>query len=104
MPFIIMENKYKVVLVGASNVGKTAVLNSFAQKKFNPNPSNTFEAKPTTLKIDLQTSENQVALELWDLPGKEAMAALNRMYLRDANAAIIVYDVTDKESLAYAQT
>ena len=29
--------------------------------------------------------------------------ALNRMYIRDANCAIVTYDVTDAESLEHAE-
>ena len=38
-------------------------------------------------------------MQIWDLPGKSSFVALNRMYIRDANVAIIIYDVTDAESL-----
>ena len=34
----------------------------------------------------------------------DAHIGLNRMYLRDANVAIVVYDVTSEESLAKAET
>lgn len=41
---------------------------------------------------------------MWDLPGSEGLRALNRMYLRDTHAAIIIYDVCCKASLEYAET
>ena len=34
----------------------------------------------------------------------DAHIGLNRMYLRDANVAMVVYDVTNEESLAKAET
>jgi GTPase SAR1 family protein len=37
------------------------------------------------------------------VPGDEKFMALNRMYLRDTNAALIVYDVTNPESLKQAE-
>ena len=40
---------------------------------------------------------------LWDLPGKDSFIGLSRMYLRDTNAALIVYDVNDLESLKAAE-
>ena len=40
---------------------------------------------------------------LWDLPGKDSFIGLSRMYLRDTNAAIIVYDVNDTASLIAAE-
>ena len=43
-------------------------------------------------------------LEVYDLPGQERYMVLNRMYLRDTNAAMIVYDITNRESLERADT
>jgi GTPase SAR1 family protein len=42
-------------------------------------------------------------LELYDLPGRETFMVLNRMYLRDTNAALIVYDVNEAKSLKDAE-
>ena len=39
--------------------------------------------------------DREINLDLYDLPGKESFMVLNRMYLRDTNAALIVYDVND---------
>ena len=38
-------------------------------------------------------------MQIWDLPGKSSFVPLNRMYIRDANVALIMYDVTDASSL-----
>lgn len=51
------------------------------------------------LRIDLQGQQQQIDLWIFDLPGKENLMGLNKMYLRDANVALIVYDVTSKESV-----
>lgn len=42
-------------------------------------------------------------LTVFDLPGKEMHMGLNRMYLRDTNAALIVFDKTNKQSLEKAE-
>ncbi len=39
----------------------------------------------------------------WDLPGKDSFIGLSRMYLRDTNAALIIYDVNDLDSLRAAE-
>ena len=44
--------------------------------------------------------EITIRLNLWDTVGSERYASLNRQYFTDAVCAIIVYDVTDAESLA----
>jgi GTPase SAR1 family protein len=51
----------------------------------------------------MQTEKRGVILNLMDLPGKDSFVILNRMYLRDANAAIIVYDVNAPETLENAE-
>ena len=53
--------------------------------------------------MDLQATNNSLDLWLWDLPGKDSFIGLSRMYLRDTNAAIIVVDVTNADSLLAAE-
>ena len=38
-----------------------------------------------------------------DLPGNEALIALNRIYIRDANVALVVFSKTDKGSMTHAE-
>ena len=59
--------------------------------------------RDVTMKIDLQAQNSYIEMWLWDLPGKDAFIGLSRMYLRDTNAALIVYDVNDQESLNAAE-
>ena len=56
-----------------------------------------------TVKVELQTQNNAVEFWIWDLPGKESFIGLSRMYLRDTNAALIIYDVNDTQSLESAE-
>ncbi len=42
-------------------------------------------------------------LYLWDTAGQERYNSLTKLYFKGANAAIIVYDITDEESFAKAQ-
>ena len=45
----------------------------------------------------------RVDFDVWDIPGKADLAPLNRMYIRDCHSAIVVYDVTNPESLRSAE-
>ena len=91
--------KYKVVVIGMSGVGKTSILNSLNSYKFSDKVRPSDSVKQTNFKVELQGMQKAVELDLWDLPGKESFTALNRMYIRNTNAAIIVYDVNNKQSL-----
>ena len=44
-----------------------------------------------------------MGLGIWDIPGNEQTMALNRMYYRDAHAAVVLYDVTKEDSLEHAE-
>ena len=53
-----------------------------------------------TLKVD----DINVKLFIWDTAGQEEYHALNQVYYRDAVAAILVYDITDRDSFDKVQT
>lgn len=48
------------------------------------------------------SGEKCVKLYLWDTAGQERYNSLTKLYFKGANAALIVYDITDKESFAKA--
>ena len=93
----------KVMILGGQGVGKTCLLASYQQQKFNERTPSSDAPNSVTIKVDLQASNNSLDLWLWDLPGKDSFIGLSRMYLRDTNAAIIVYDVNDANSLLAAE-
>jgi Ras-related protein Rab-5C len=55
---------------------------------------------PTIGAAFRQTELDGVRLDIWDTAGQERYQAIAPLYYRGANVAVIVYDVTNKESLA----
>ena len=49
-----------------------------------------------------EPQEISIRLNLWDTVGTERYNAMNRRYFNDAVCTIIVYDVTDNQSLSDA--
>ena len=47
--------------------------------------------------------EGEIRLNLWDTAGQEKFRSLTRMYYQDAEAAVIVYDITFRESFESAK-
>ena len=92
----------KVVLLGESGVGKTCIIERFIYDKFDDNGISTITASfvEKTLKFENGTC---VKLQIWDTAGQEKYRALNRMFYKDAGAAILVYDITKKESFEQIQ-
>lgn len=86
----------KVVLLGALGVGKTSIITRYAQKKFSGATSPTIGASFTTLRVNFDNV--RVRLQLWDTAGQERFRAMAPLYYRNANAAIIAYDITSPSS------
>lgn len=98
---------FKLVLLGASGVGKTSIIFRYVKNKFGENESSTIGAAFFThqFNLDIPDSDDPVWIkyEIWDTAGQERYNSLTPMYYRGANAAIIVYDITDKSSYVRAK-
>ena len=46
----------------------------------------------------------RVTLSIWDTAGQERFHALGPIYYRDANGAVLVYDITDADSFTKVKT
>ena len=88
---------FKVVLVGETGVGKTSIISQFVEQTFQLDMQTTtggsFSSK--TLACD---GGKLLKFEIWDTAGQEKYRSLTTMFYKDANAAVMVYDVTRKES------
>jgi len=91
----------KLVLLGEAAVGKSSLVLRFVQNDFNENTSPTIGAAFLTQKCRL---ENRVVkFEIWDTAGQERFHSLAPMYYRNAQAAVVVYDITKASSLEKAK-
>eukprot|EP01083_Nonionella_stella_P184778 672062_1 len=95
------EHKFKVVLLGEGRVGKTSILLRYINNSFSDKQTSTFQASYQE-KI-LNIGNHSVSLAIWDTAGQERFHALAPIYYRDANAAILVFDITDRTSFQKVQ-
>lgn len=90
------QNKYKVVVLGNINVGKTSIVTHYMMGNFYPS------YKPTVgidfMSKTLYMEDTIVRMQIWDSAGQERFRSLIPGYIRDSSVAIVVYDVTDRES------
>jgi len=87
---------FKVVLLGEGRVGKTCLCLRYVQNSFTDNQESTIQA--TYLDKRLNVGKKSVRLMIWDTAGQERFHALGPIYYREANGALLVYDITDRES------
>ncbi|KAL0488625.1 Ras-related protein Rab [Acrasis kona] len=90
------SQKFKLVFLGDQAVGKTSIITRFMYDTFDT----TYQA---TIGIDflsknLYLEGNVVRLQLWDTAGQERFRSLIPSYIRDSHVAIIVYDITSRQS------
>jgi small GTP-binding protein len=93
--------QFKVVLLGESAVGKSSLVLRFVKREFHEFQESTIGAAFLTQTI--QIDDTTVKFEIWDTAGQERYHSLAPMYYRGAQAALIVYDITSKDSFLKAQ-
>lgn len=91
------STKFKVLIIGDSSVGKTSLLVQHVEGKFT-------EEVAGTLGIDYRSNVyirdgHSYTLQIWDTAGQERFKNVTKAYYRDADAALLVFDVTNEESL-----
>ena len=94
---------FKVVLVGESGVGKTSIISQFVDQTFQDDQQSTTGGSFSTKSI-LCEGGKTLKFEIWDTAGQEKYRSLTKMFYKDANAAIMVYDVTRKDSFEELKT
>ena len=89
----------KVVLLGESGVGKTCIIARFINNTFEDNIMSTTGASYAgkTMSFD-ELNGQSIKFEIWDTAGQEKYRALTKIFYKDAGVAILVYDITRKES------
>ena len=88
--------EFKVVLIGAVAVGKTAIANWLQFQVFDEEYQPTVGAGYIPYKTTF--GGKKIELQIWDTAGMERYRSLGSIYYRDSNAAIIVFDQTSQES------
>ena len=88
---------FKVVLVGESGVGKTSIITQFIDETFQEDQQSTTGGTFSTKSV-ICDGGRILKFEIWDTAGQERYRSLTKMFYKDANAAILVYDITRKDS------
>ncbi|XP_067326077.1 ras-related protein Rab-17 isoform X2 [Anolis sagrei] len=91
---------FKIVLLGSSSVGKSSLAYRYVKKDFRDSlPTVGCSFFTHILSLDNST----IKLEIWDTAGQEKYHSVCHLYYRGANAAVLVYDITKKETLEKAK-
>ncbi|XP_057644866.1 GTP-binding protein Rit2 isoform X3 [Chionomys nivalis] len=93
------SREYKLVMLGAGGVGKSAVTMQFISHQFPDYHDPTIEdAYKTQVRIDNEPAY----LDILDTAGQAEFTAMREQYMRGGEGFIICYSVTDRQSFQEA--
>ncbi|KAH9540197.1 hypothetical protein CY35_15G098700 [Sphagnum magellanicum] len=92
----------KLVLLGDGRVGKTSLVLRYVENVFSDKQVATVQASYLTKRLTVDGQS--VTLSIWDTAGQERFHALGPIYYRDADAALLVYDLLCKDSFDRVQS
>lgn len=93
-----MQQRFKVLFIGATNVGKTSIINKFIRNEADGDVRNTIgiDFVPTTVMVD----SVPIRMQIWDTAGQERYWSITKSYYRGAHGVFIVFDLTSQKSFA----
>ena len=91
-----IECSIKIVLLGESGVGKTNLLNTYCGQCFTDEYIPTIASSFSSKKKEIKGKNYEI--NMWDTCGQEKFRALTRLYMKNGEIFILVYDVTNSKS------
>eukprot|EP01064_Diplonema_japonicum_P016253 TRINITY_DN24253_c0_g1_i1.p1 TRINITY_DN24253_c0_g1~~TRINITY_DN24253_c0_g1_i1.p1 ORF type:complete len:206 (+),score=43.99 TRINITY_DN24253_c0_g1_i1:52-669(+) len=87
---------FKYIIIGDMGVGKSCLLHHFTDKKFLSDSPHTIGVEFGTRVVDV--GDKTIKLQIWDTAGQERFRAVTRSYYRGAAGAVLVYDITRRQT------
>ncbi len=91
----------KICLLGDGQVGKTSLRNRYMGKGVPGDylPTLGADFASTQVNIPFNNTEKSIRFQIWDLAGQPTFNQIRALYYRHTAGALLVYDVTDRNSL-----
>jgi small GTP-binding protein len=90
---------FKYIIIGDTGVGKSCLLLQFTDKRFRHDHDLTIgvEFGSRMLRLD----DKDIKLQIWDTAGQESFRSITRSYYRGAAGALLVYDITRRDTFSH---
>lgn len=98
------DSLLKLIVIGDHAVGKTTLVRNYCKTTTKDHKYDMTIGIDFNTKIDSIPLINQkIKFQIWDTAGQERFKYVTRSYYRSVNGALIVYDVTKKESFDHIE-
>ena len=87
---------FKLILIGDSSVGKSNILLNYLKGEFDKNSKATVGVEFGTKNIMI--NNKKIKIQIWDTAGQERYRSITSAYYKGAKGALIVYDITRKNT------
>lgn len=87
----------KIILLGDASVGKSSIIGRYMNNSFKEDYQCTLLIEMSTRLIDIDL-DTRVKMDIWDTVGQEKFRTLTTQYYRNCQGAIIVFDLTKKDT------
>ena len=90
------DHMFRYIIVGDMAVGKSCLLLQFTDNKF-------WHQHELTIGVEfggktIEVNNKSIKIQIWDTAGQEAFQAITRTYYKGAIGALLVYDISRKET------
>jgi len=87
---------FKFIIIGDAATGKSCLLHRFIDDKFKKDSTHTIGVEFGSKVVEV--GGKYVKLQIWDTAGQERFRSVTRSYYRGAAGALLVYDITSRDS------
>ena len=93
----IKRKAIKIAMLGDSQVGKTAICNSFMNIDFSDTNLSTIGTEKLECQMKIKNGE-EIKVIIWDTAGQERFRSISIKTIKTVQGVIVVFDVTNKKS------
>ena len=91
------DEQLKIILLGEIFTGKSSLINAYIKNQFNAQETST--VSPTNYSKKIQLKNKTILANVWDTAGQEHFRSMNKIFIKNSNIVLFVYDITRKTTL-----
>jgi len=102
--------EYKIILIGNTAVGKTSLFKKLTTGVFSERNISTIGMDKKTMSLEIEvnkdneTIKRQVNISFIDTAGQERFRAITKLYFKESDGILLLYDITNRESFKNVET